>query len=252
MFIFVILSSFHVNINSSEMVQFTNKLEKLHRSALPLAIRGTLNDLAFQMKKVTIPKITRQTFEERKPNFFKANSKVEMAQGFSIQHMQSEVGMVSSGLHSPSTNYAVRDLAQQEQGGIIHGRSFKPLPGARISGTGNIRANSRISQILKAGNLIDSHDSKSSNRNQRLIKASVHAGVGGFVLGDKILWRVTSIKRVGRNTVFKKEKLYSFKKSGVAKVHATNFMKRAAEEVVKEVEFFYKLQAQKQFNKVLK
>lgn len=234
------------------MVAYTNKLEKLHRSAFPVAVRGTLNDLAFEMKKITLPKIARSTFSERQPNFFKANSRAERAQGFSIPKMQSQVGMVSSGLHSPSTNFAVKDLEQQEQGGIIHGRSFKPLPAARRNGTGNVRANSRISQILKSDSLVDVHDSKGSDWKQRAIRASVHIGVGGFVLGGRILWRVTGIKRVGRNTVFTKQKLFSFKKQGTAKVHSTRFMERAGEEVIKRVEDFYKKQAEKQFSRVLK
>ncbi len=84
---------------------------------------------------------------------------------------------------------------------------------------------------------------------QQFIRASIHAGEGGYVLGGRILWRVKRIARIGRNTFFTKEKLYSFTKSGTASVHATGFMKKAANEVTKEMEFFYKLQAQKQINK---
>lgn len=237
------------------MVQYTNKLEKLHRSAFPVAVRGTLNDMAFAMKKTELEKITRGTFKERQPNFFKANSRVEMAQGFSTKAMVSIVGMVSAGLHNLSTNYAVKDLEQQEQGGTIQGRSFKPLPDARKGGTGNVKPNARISQILRSGNIIDLRDSKGAEWKQRAIRTSVHAGVGGFVLAAStsggVLWRVTSIKRVGRNTVFKKQKLFSFKKGGTAKVDSTHFMERAAEKTSKLAETFYALQAEKQFKKAL-
>lgn len=246
------MPTFRLNINTDELVSYTNKLEKLHRSALPVAIRGTLNDVAFEMKKTTLLKSAHHEFKERQPNFFKANSKAEPAKGFSIPEMVSEVGMVSSGLHSPNTNYAVRDLEQQEIGGEIGGRSFKPLPGARKGGSGNVRPNVRISTLLKAGNIIDSRDSAGANKIQQFIRASIHAGKGGYVFGGKILWRVKSIKRVGRNTIFKKEKLYSFTKSGTAHVHATGFMRKAAEAVVPEISFYFKLQAEKQFNKVLK
>lgn len=247
------------NIDTTEIRDFSQRLKTLHRSALPVAIRGTLNDAAFKMKKETMPKVAKEMFEERQPNFFKANSRVEGAKGFDVKKMVSTVGFVSSGLQNVATNYAVKDLEDQEHGGIIQGRSFKPLPGARKGGTGNVRANSRISQILKAGNVIDSRDMKNKGNSlgakealmQKFIFASYEAGEGGYVLGGSILWRVKKIKRIGRNTFFTKEKLYSFKKSGTAKVHATGFMKKSALEVQKEMEFFYVLQANKQISKHL-
>lgn len=259
-------------IDSKEGIEFAEKLKTFHRSAFPVAIRGTLNDAAFKLKKEKMPKKSKELFKERQPNFFKANSKVDPATGFDINSMASTAGFVSSGLHNKSTNYAVKDLEDQEIGGTIKGRSFKPLPGARKGGTGNVRANSRISQILKAGNIIDVRDSKSTgssnqgthgsarqgNANnykmQQFIKASIHAGEGGYVLGGNILWKVTKIRRTNYNqtTEFKKQKLYSFKKSGTAKVHARGLMRKSALEVQKEMEFMFKLQAMKQINKALK
>lgn len=246
----------YLNIDNENLIAYTNALKKLPRYALPVAIRSTLNDTGFAMKKTTLPKTARSIFEERQPNFFKANSRVEPAKGMDVNTMVTTVGMVSSGLHNQATNYAVRDLEEQEQSGTIHGRSFKPLPGARRGGRGNVRANARISQILKAGNVIDARDSKhtgtgSNGKMQQFIKASIHAGEGGYVLGGKILWRVKRIARIGRNTFFTKEKLYYFKKSGTATVHATHFMKRAAQEAQKEMEFFYRLQANRQLDKAL-
>jgi hypothetical protein len=242
----------YININSDAVVVFTNKLEKLPKYALPVAIRGTLNDTAFKMKMQTMPKKAKAIFEERQPNFFKANSRVEPAKGFDINSMASTVGFISSGLHNSATNYAVKDLEQQEEAGTIKGRSFKPLPRARIAGRGNVRANARISQILKAGRIVNADDSSGSNKMQKYIKASIHAGVGGFVLGGKVLWKVTQIKRTAQGqTVFKKEKLFSFKKDGTAVVKATGFMKKSAIEVQKEMEAFYRLQAEKQFKKAL-
>lgn len=238
-------------------MQYANNLEKLGRSAFPVAIRGTLNDAAFSLKKKQMPKKAKAMFEERQPNFFKANSKVYPAGGFDVKRMVAEVGFLSSGLHNASTNYAVKDLEQQEHSGVIKGRSFKPLAEARRGGTGNVRANSRISQILKAGRVIDARDSKISGigkngKMQQFIKASIHAGVGGYVLGGNILWKVTRLRRLNfkHTTEFKKQKLYSFKKDGTAKVRARGFMMAAALEVQKEMEMFFRMQFQKQWKKV--
>lgn len=240
-----------LDINSDAAVIYTNELEKLGKSALPVAVRETLNSAVFAMKKTAVPKHAKLAFEERQPNFFNYFTRYDKAQGFNINSMVATVGMDGSKLKNNATNYAVRDLEEQEKGGTIHGRSFKPLPAARKGGTGNVRANARISQILKAGNIIDAKDSKGENTMQKFIRASIHAGEGGYVLGGRILWQVKRIARIGRNTFFTKTKLYSFTKSGTATVHATGFMKKAANEVVKEMEFFYKLQAMKQVNKAL-
>lgn len=246
------MATIHFNINTDASVKFTNKLEQLRKSALPVAIRGTLNDTAFLMKKVEMPKQAHKTFIERQVNFFKANSRVEMATGFDINHMVSTMGMVETGLHNKSTNYAVKDLEQQEVGGTIDGRSFKPLPAARRSGRGVVRANARISTLLKAGNIIDAKDSKGANKMQQLIRAVAHAKMGGYVLVGKVLFQVRNIRRVGRNIKFTKHALYSFTKSGTAHVKAAGFMRKSAEESQKEMEYFYKLQAEKQVRKVLK
>lgn len=247
----------HVHVNIDNLVNYANNLEKLGKSAFPVAMRGTINGGAYSLKKNHMPKKAKEMFEERQPNFFKANSKVFPATGFDVKTMYAEVGFLSSGLHNASTNYAVKDLEKQEDSGIIRGRSFKPLPEARRSGTGNVRANSRISQILKSGNVVVANESRingvgKNGKMQQFIKASIHAGVGGYVLGGNVLWKVTRLRRLNFNhtTEFKKQKLYSFKKDGTAKVRARGFIRAAALDVQKEMEMLFRIEFQKQWKKV--
>ena len=40
-----------INVDNDKFVYFTNKLESLSRSAMPKAVRGTLNGLALDVKK---------------------------------------------------------------------------------------------------------------------------------------------------------------------------------------------------------
>ena len=61
-----------LNINTDALVHYTNQLEKLHKSALPVAIRGSLNDVAFEMKKFNMPRIAKETFTERKKKLFQS------------------------------------------------------------------------------------------------------------------------------------------------------------------------------------
>jgi hypothetical protein len=86
----------HFDINTKAVVIFTNKLEKFRKSALPAAIRNTLNSAAFDVKQKTMPVSAEKNFVRRKPNFFKANSKVVMAQGREVKGLKAIVGFTSS------------------------------------------------------------------------------------------------------------------------------------------------------------
>lgn len=245
-----------LNINTDELVIFTNKLERLHKSALPIAIRGALNNAAFDVKQRTMLKTSKDDFVNRQPNFFKATSKVKAASGFDMGSMQSEVGFTDTGLKGEK-NFSVKDLEQQERGGTISGRSFIPLKTARGSNSDSkpVRPSNRISDKK---NLKKISDAKGSTWSVRAIKTAVHVGVGGFMLatGGKgpqktgQLWRVKSIERSGGRTRFKVDKLYSFSKTRKVTVHKTNFMKRASLWSASNLEKFFIEQAERQFAKL--
>ena len=76
-----------LNVNSNAVVAFSNKLEKIGKSALPVAVRQTLNSVAFDAKKNTLLQTAGQSFTERRKNFFKATSRVSMAKGFEINYI---------------------------------------------------------------------------------------------------------------------------------------------------------------------
>lgn len=239
-----------LNINTDAVVNFTNTLEKLHRSALPSAIRGSLNKAAFDVKTKTMPESADANFVKRQPNFFKANSRFEYAKGFNVNAMKATIGFVEKGLKG-SNNYAVRDLEEQEQGGTIEKKSFIPLAGARNSNsnTKNIRSNARLSSIK---NIIDARKAQGVNARQRFIKSVIHAGVGGHVLsnfkGKNILWKVNSLKRSDAGSM-KLTALYSFKKGRTVSVGGTGFMKKASVKSANKIEGFYVEEAMRQIKK---
>ena len=239
-----------LNVNTDAVVAFTNKLEQLHRSAFPVAVRNTLNSAAFDMKKDTILKSAKDNFTQRKPSFFKANSRVETAKGFDVKKMSSTVGFTGN-------SQAVDDLEKQEKGGEIGGRTFIPFGGkggANPARSGNsygknIKPNARLKSIK----IVDSTKAKGKNNKEKFIKSVIHAGVGGFVLGNtnNILWRVNSIKGM-RKGELKLTPLYTFKKGRDVNVKATHFMKEATEETIKKIDKLYMEQAQKQFDKAIR
>lgn len=248
------------NINSSAAVKFTAKLERMHKSALPGAIRGTLNKAAFDVKQNTMPESAHTTFVKRNPNFFIANSNVTMAMGYDVNTMRASVGFISSNLKY--NNYAIKELEQQEYGGSIDERDYIPLdearegqsikqpvrPGFRLKSIRN-----RVKGSLK--NIIDSANGPGSGR-QKFIKSAIFAGKGGYVIGNygkRILYRIESVrKRRGQMIEIKKTKLYSVETRRRVKIKETGFMRRASNKTAGKMAMFYENEAQRQFDRLRK
>lgn len=235
-----------LDVNTDEMVQLTLGLEKIRRSAFPTAVRRALNSTAFDVKKNTLPASTRRLFTRRRANFFKANSRVNMASGFDVNQMHSMVGMVDLG----GTNYAVDNLVQQERGGKIEGKSFIPLDTARVSNNykKNVRGKERLRHLDQ---LVVARKTKGVSKKQRFVKSVRAAKVGGAVLDENgIVWRVQSIKGE-RGANFKLRPIYSYKANRSVKVNSTNFMSIAGEKSGKLLPDLYIQEAGKLYAKAL-
>lgn len=247
-----------LNVNIDSVVSYTNCLEKMHKSAFPNAVRGALNKAAFDVKQSTLQKSADRSFVKRSPNFFKAFSRVDMAEGFNLKTMQAQVGMTSKGLNG-GNNFAVEDLEQQEDGGSISGRSFIPLKPARGGNSARVvKQGNRISKIKK---IIKAADVRSVNGRQRFIRAAIKAkevfGTEAYVLGNVRNGRQTlsRINRVDinskkRTVKIKRTPLYTFKKGFKARVTGTDFSKRAGLESGLKIRQFYIDEANRQFEKL--
>lgn len=250
-----------LKVDTTACVKLTAKLEKLHKSAFPSAVRGTLNKAAFDVKQNTMLKSSRRTFVNRKENFFKANSNVTMAQGYDVPSMRSAVGFISSNLKY--NNFAVKELDQQEYGGKIPQRDFIPLDEAREGN--NVRQAVRPGNRLRSirgrmqgtlRNIIDSSKGPGTSKSQQFIKSAIYAGAGGYVIGNfgkQILYRIVSIrKRAGQMIDIKKTKLYSLKPGRSVAIRQTGFMRRASNETATKLTRFYNDEAQRQFQRFIK
>ncbi len=236
-----------LNVDTDKVIKFTNQLEKLNKTAFPNAVRNTLNSAAFDVKKVTLQKSADRNFEKRQPNFFKANSRVEVAKGMNIESMEAIVGMRDL----TGNNYAVKDLEQQERGGTIDGKSFIPMDPSRTGKSSKklVQKRNRISGIK---NIVSASKGKAKSAGGRLIESAAKAGIGGHVLSEKgILFRVDSLKR-NRKGMIKMTPLYSYKSGRSVKVQPTHFMQEAANESGAKLERFYMVNANREFKKVFK
>lgn len=221
--------SFTININTDANIIFVNRLERHSRAAFPVTIRTVLNKAAFNLKTKTMPASAKASFENRSPNFFKANSTVIKAGGFDITTMKSTVGFTDQRLKGRN-NYAVKDLEQQEEGGIIKKKAFIPMTGARGGKNKLVRPMNRIQNF--GNKVVRPSGTTGANYKQRFIKSVYHAGKGGLVLAryknKMILWRVNSLNTTAKGS-FKLTPLYSFKAGRNVKVKETGFMRSAAE-----------------------
>lgn len=239
-----------LNINTDAVVAFTNKLEKMHRSALPVAIRGAINSAAFDVKLKTMPISVKKEFTERNKTFFKANSRVAMAKGFNVRGMKSIIGFTGGRLKGGS-NFAVKDLQQQEFGGTINKKSFIPTDKARGGNKAKpVRPSNRLSKI----NRVVNQNHLSGSIKQRFVKAIHKAGKGGHVLGGSKVGQNTLFKvnSIGKGGKFRLTPLYSFEHGRSVKVKPTHFMKNASLISGRKIEMFFIKEAKRQFEKLKK
>ena len=257
-----------LDINSDAVTKFATKtLKTMRRSALPIAVRQSLNSAAFDVKTNTMPKNAASTFEKRhNGDFFKANSGVDMAKGFRIDQMKATVGFQSHKLRG-AHNYSIKDLEEQEYGGDINYRDFRPLDKARPSRNKPVRPKNRIelikSQTNNFQNVIQAPSVKVSNPQQRFIRAAIVSAqnnADAYVMSDptkngkQILWRIDSITSniKTKKLVIKATPLYSYKKNYDWNVKGTKFMRKASVESGKKLETYYTEAAQRQIDKLKK
>lgn len=221
------------------------------KHVLPVAVRSTLNGAAFDVKKSSMPISAKKNFIQRKPTFFKANSRVETAKGLDMKNMKAIVGFIPK----TGTDKSVDDLEQQEHGGDIGGRAFIPLAAARTSGSWNktVRNKMRISDVKKK--VVDINDTTGANDKVKYIKSAMHAGKGGFVLGSekdgkRSLMHIRSIVRKGKNTIVSSKAVFSVKGGRKVTPPTTHFMEKASLQSAGKLEDIFIKEANRQISKV--
>jgi len=222
------------------MVQLTNRLEKINAVAMPLAVRSTLRDIAFDMKKNELPKSFNDRFTVRKPTFLKNVSTVIFPKKtYKISEMESTVGL----------NKKANTLHEQEDGATVSGRLYTPLVGARVGNTnaGLISKSAYLKTILP--------NMQGQNRNifkgQILIKAAFKVGRGGVLIYNDVLYQVRTISNKPR-FFMKLNPVYSYKENRIFKLKPKKFMEAAANKSYPKADDFYTKNAEYQFKKAIK
>lgn len=215
------------NVNNDASIALTAKLERLHRSAFPVAVRSTLNDAAFKTKSL-IPKAASGKFTIRQNNLYKKFVVVNKAKGFNLGSMAAVVGI--DGASSKGKRVA-QGLAAQETGGTVRSRKLLPMDQARISGS--------YGKKLRAKNRFNKINISQSNRRK---PGSKHV----------------LIKKGSKGTVFDTSRkgkmipIFSYRQTNKTRLNARPVIKPSARLAANRMNRFYEVNAQKQFKRLLK
>ena len=203
------------DIDKSDIVEYTNKLERMHRSSLPVSIRGALNDAAFDMKKNTIEKYFKENFTTRNKTFIRAHTAFNKSPNtFDINQMQSSAGVIEGKSKSGD------NLEKQEFGGTIKKRGAIPYDTTRVGGS-NARKMKKIYYYKKFRNAKKGRVSRTSK--ETIIKT------------ERSLLRVT--KGGEWSVLYRIQNTVTIKKDP--------FMKPATDETTKKIPDFFVKQAER-------
>lgn len=245
------------NINTQACVVLVNKLEQLHKSALPLSVRGTLNAAAFDVKMRTLDESATQNFIRRSPTFFKRFSGVNRATGWNIATMRAEVGMTAEGGGATelSARTAVANMEKQEEGGKIT-EGLEYLAASRAGGSSD-----RLvvgSKRWKKANVIRGAFTRSGTTKSRVMAAAYAALKekklqAVMINGRKFYRQVTAISKSKKGKIKIRSKLiYAIRNSNQKPISATHFSREAAERTIPRIPMYFNVEAQKQINRLWK
>jgi len=243
-----------INISSDDFILFANKLEKIGKADMPVAVRSTLNQLAFRMKgsggqRGEIDKQAEKDFDfRRNKTLFRVMTGVEKASGLNVANMQSKAGIVKKS----GRDQLAEGLAQQQQGGNTKQKAT-PLDAARTGRTVSKRV--RRPARLRNLNSIDLRTKKKGKfiggaiRAHKERRTIVVSGRGGSI----VIARVRKINRTRGSIDIKMDWLYKINPSGQVKLKkARPFVNSAALNVMQKMPQEFKKQAQRRIEKSLK
>lgn len=246
-----------LNVNNDAVIHLTAKLERLHKSAFPSAVRSTLNDSAFLMKQKNILESAKNNMTVRNQAFFKRYTGVKRATGFKISTMHSESGFSNS--NDIKAKKALEGMEHNEVGGIDDTGAMY-LAKARTSNTLKkmVRKKARFDKSkLAKGTSSNMRKKKLSNIANMMASVKENAPTFIETSKGKFLVHVKSIssrnvgKRKGKMDI-KLDFLMRSRKRNVAKAKATNFVKEASLKTAKQIESFYIKNANYQIKKFWK
>ncbi len=225
-----------VRADFKEIKKLENFLDKFNRTGIKYATRNTLNTLAFDVRK--------QAQEFIQGNFINRNKwtvnsvQVNMAKGFNIDNMQSEVGSTQG------------YMEMQEAGGRAKPKTGKSLPiptqAARIAN----QRNRLVSRANKLNNIILRDKRKLSfiaNKRQRaigIIENAKRNNYKHFYLDLGNVKGIFTLKNDKLRMIYSLQYLFR-------KIPATHWLSKSSDKVANNALDIYNVQLKKQIDRII-
>ena len=186
---------------------------------LPIVVRQTLNDVAFDAKKRTLPLLYGSAFKGRQKSFLKWSSTATPAKGLSMDSMSSSIGILDKG------RKATDNIAKHEYGGKTPDKIYE---------TEESRVGKDWDRGVKSAFKLKKHKGKFGKRirtgqNGRFIKEA-HKKVGGFVRYENTVYKVSK----GSGNELKFTRHYIMNNGTHHKAKPTNFLGRSMDISIKD------------------
>jgi hypothetical protein len=244
------------NVNTNASIILTAKLERLNRSAFPNAVRSTLNDAAFAMKKGNILQSAKKNMTVRNQTFFKKFTGVNKANGYNVNAMSSEVGFINTDKDKKKGQKAMIGMEHNEVGGSDNEGAMY-MKQSRVSGSKKrlVRKAARFSKANLAqskSNAINGKKASFANNAFNSLKEQkptfIKTKKGNMLVQVIGISSDSSHSKLNIKMIF----LMRSRRTNVAHAKATHFNKEAAIKTHKEMDAFYAKNAEREFNKVLR
>jgi len=246
-----------LNVNTDAVIALTAKLERLNKSAFPSAVRSSLNDASFEMKKSNIFDSANRNMTVRSRTVFKKFTGVKRATGFNVKTMQSEVGFIpKDGIKGDKVP---KGMEYNEIGGTDNTGAMY-MEKSRTSNTRKklVRRKARFDKSKIAKGTSSYMRSKKLANVQNMIASLqenaptyIETSKGKFLVQVKSFSSRSVGKRKGKLDI-KVDFLMRSRRKNAAKIKPTHFIKEAAIRTSKQIEVFYKKNAEYQIKKFWK
>jgi hypothetical protein len=247
---------------NDDVVAFSAQLQKVHRAALPNAVRFTLSDAAVNMKKESLIKSANKNFTIRNRSFFKSYSVFNKATGYDINKMVSNAGITKSSKakNANSKSKAGIGLSKQEFGGSVESKAYI-APENKKTKSLNARTGKGLTKKIvvsetQSGRPVVYNGGKSRKNN--LITKAYKAHKKGVPLlyakgGKGMLYMVKSDNGEGAKRRFKLQKLANYDKGRSVPIKTKRpFIRDAAMMENKKLNGYFRKEAERQLKKFIR
>lgn len=235
------------NIDTKDIKKLTDNLKKISRSAYPLAVRGTLNRLAFETSNIAKKEILPKLFTLRN-KYIQGTVGYQRCQNtFNIAAMESFAGQFAISKGKPTGQ-----LAKQETGSPIVAKgkyTFAATPSARGGSYKKTVRKANLLASLKAQKLSDLVANPTTNPNKQAAQAQA------FAVRNKKTVNVLLTNSKGHKGIYKISKksvnlLYDLRNKKTS-IKRTQWLKISSDKILSKVENIYMDEAAKRFEKVM-